>query len=65
MLEAIKKAEASFYHRDDWNDLVRHNMKLDFSWKTSARKYEEIYLRAQENAPALADVTTAKLRKGA
>ncbi len=47
MLEAIKKAEASFYHRDDWNDLVRHNMKLDFSWKTSARKYEEIYLRAR------------------
>jgi len=47
MLEAMKRAEQSFYHREDWNDLMRHNMRLDFSWKTSARKYEEIYLRAK------------------
>ncbi|MGB5925764.1 MAG: glycogen/starch synthase [Dehalococcoidia bacterium] len=47
MLEAIKRTEESFYHREDWNDLMRHNMKLDFSWKASARKYEEIYLRAR------------------
>jgi starch synthase len=47
MLTAIKRAEGSFYHREEWNNLMRHNMKLDFSWKTSARKYEEIYLRAK------------------
>ncbi len=47
MLEAIKRTEESFYHREDWNDLTRHNMKLDFSWKASAREYEEIYLRAR------------------
>lgn len=47
MLEAIKRTEESFYHREDWNNLMRHNMKLDFSWRTSAREYEEIYLRAE------------------
>jgi starch synthase len=47
MLEAIKRAEESFYHRSEWQNLMRHNMKLDFSWKVSARKYEQIYLRAR------------------
>jgi len=46
MLEAIKRAEESFYHRAEWQNLMSRNMKLDFSWKASARKYEEIYLRA-------------------
>lgn len=48
MLEAIKRAEKSFYHRAEWRNLMRRNMKLDFSWQASARKYEEIYLRAQK-----------------
>jgi len=47
MLEAVKRAETSFRRRSEWQNLVRRNMKLDFSWKASARKYEEIYLRAQ------------------
>jgi starch synthase len=47
MLGAIKRAEESFHHRAEWQKLMRHNMKLDFSWKASARKYEEIYLRAR------------------
>ena len=47
MLEAIKRAEKSFYHREEWQNLMRRNMKLDFSWKASARKYEQIYLRAR------------------
>jgi starch synthase len=46
MLAAMKRAEASFYHRVEWQDLMRRNMKLDFSWKASASKYEETYLRA-------------------
>jgi starch synthase len=47
MLEAIKRAEESFYHREEWQNLMRRNMKLDFSWKASAAKYEEAYLRAR------------------
>jgi starch synthase len=46
MLEAIKRAEASFYHRAEWHNLITHNMKLDFSWRAHAREYEDIYLRA-------------------
>jgi starch synthase len=48
MLAAMKRAEASFYHRAEWQNLMRHNMKLDFSWKASASKYEEIYLRTRD-----------------
>jgi len=47
MLEAIKRAEGSFYQRAEWQNMMRRNMKLDFSWKASARKYEELYLRAR------------------
>jgi len=47
MLEAVKRAEDSFYHEEEWQNLMRRNMKLDFSWKASARKYEEVYLRAR------------------
>jgi starch synthase len=47
MLETIKRAEESFYHREEWKDLMRRNMKLDFSWKASAKRYEELYLRTR------------------
>jgi starch synthase len=46
MLEALKRAEASFYRRAEWHNLIRRNMRLDFSWKDPASKYEGIYLRA-------------------
>ncbi len=52
MLEAIKRAEASFFRRTEWRNLVRRNMKLDFSWKAPASKYEEIYLRALRTSRA-------------
>lgn len=48
MLQATKRAEHHFHQRTEWQDLVRRNMKLDFSWKASAHKYEEAYLRAQD-----------------
>jgi starch synthase len=47
MLEAIERAEVSFYHREEWQNLMIHNMKIDFSWKASARKYEVVYLQAR------------------
>jgi starch synthase len=46
MIGAIKRATESF-SQAEWRNLMRRNMKLDFSWQASARKYEEIYLRAQ------------------
>jgi len=47
MLGAIKRAGEGFNHREEWKNLMRHNMNLDFSWKASAAKYEDIYLRAR------------------
>jgi starch synthase len=47
MLEAVKRAEKSFHHREEWHSLMRRNMKLNFSWQASAREYEEVYLRAR------------------
>ncbi len=47
LVEAIKRAEKSFYHQEEWQKLIAHNMKLDFSWNVSARKYEEVYMRAR------------------
>jgi len=52
MVEAIKRAVEGFYHWAEWQNLMRRNMKLDFSWKASARKYEEIYLRARNMSQA-------------
>ncbi len=48
MLEAMKRAETSFYHRAEWHRLMKRNMNLDFSWKAPAGKYEGIYLRARD-----------------
>jgi len=48
MLVAMKRAETGFHDREEWNNLMIHNMELDFSWKASARKYEEIYVRARD-----------------
>jgi glycogen synthase len=31
---------------------MRRNMKLDFSWNISAKKYEEVYLRARNVSQA-------------
>lgn len=47
MLEAVKRAEGGFYHRTQWQKLMIRNMEMDFSWKASARRYEEAYLRAR------------------
>jgi len=52
MLEAIKRAEASFYHRTEWHNLIRRDTKPDFSWKAPASKYGEICLRAVRTSGA-------------
>jgi len=46
ILQAMKRAENGFYQREEWEALIRRNMKLDLSWNVSATKYEEIYARA-------------------
>ncbi len=33
--------------RDEWNDLVKSVMNVDFSWRVSAKKYIDIYTKLQ------------------
>ncbi|MBR1439945.1 MAG: glycogen synthase GlgA [Lachnospiraceae bacterium] len=44
MLRAIRYAEAVYYdRRREWNKMTDRAMAADFSWKTSALKYQEMY----------------------
>lgn len=44
MLNTIRYAKHVFQNKKrEWNKIVDRGMQADFSWNTSARKYEEIY----------------------
>ncbi|TKJ41232.1 starch synthase [candidate division LCP-89 bacterium B3_LCP] len=43
MLDAIKRALKLYQDRDKWQKLQIRGMNQDFSWRTSAKKYVEIY----------------------
>ena len=44
MMSIVRYAEKIYYtKRRDWNKIVERAMSADFSWKTSAKKYEELY----------------------
>ena len=44
MLNTVKYAMDIYYnHRREWNKMVDRAMARDFSWKTSAKQYEDLY----------------------
>lgn len=44
MLDIINYAKHIYFNRrDEWNKMVVRGMQADFSWKESAKKYEELY----------------------
>ena len=43
MVYVIKMALRLFADKNVWNKLIKNAMKLDFSWKASAKKYRELY----------------------
>lgn len=44
MMNTINYAKNVYYnHKREWNRLVDRGMDCDFSWASSARKYEELY----------------------
>jgi starch synthase len=46
MLNIINYAKHIYFtRRDEWDKMVERGMKADFSWKESAKKYEELYNR--------------------
>ncbi len=44
--EAISRALAAYGERKKWEKMVRNGMHADYSWESSAGKYEELYRRA-------------------
>lgn len=44
MLAAVRYAQSVYYDKKrSWNKMVERAMKVDFSWKNSAKQYEELY----------------------
>ncbi|NLH96828.1 MAG: glycogen synthase GlgA [Clostridiaceae bacterium] len=44
MLDAIDRAVRVYKNRpEEWKTLIKRAMKIDFSWDSSAKKYEELY----------------------
>lgn len=44
MLDIVRYAEKIYYDKKrDWNKIVDRGMERDFSWKNSAKKYEQLY----------------------
>ena len=44
LLHAIYRGLHVYHNQEDWNQLVRWIMTLDFSWQKSAREYEQLYV---------------------
>jgi len=47
LVKTIRKATDAFKDKTNWAKLVEQAMKLDFSWKASAKKYLELYAKAK------------------
>jgi len=45
LVDAVKRATATFRQPDRWNAIVQRAMAQDFSWSASARAYETLYQR--------------------
>lgn len=43
MLDAVWRAYACYYDKENWVKVVKNGMKSDFSWDSSAKKYLDIY----------------------
>ena len=44
MMHTVRSAEALYYdNRREWNKMVDRAMGVDYSWKVSAKKYQEMY----------------------
>jgi starch synthase len=43
MLNALNRAETMFQDQNAWQAVMKRGMKRDFSWKKSARSYQQLY----------------------
>ena len=53
MMHTIYYAMHIFYDdRTQWDEMAKRDMRMDFSWKKSAREYEKLYERLLQNESA-------------
>ncbi len=45
LLEAVRAAVRAFADREAWREMMRRGMRKDFSWRTSAAAYSDLYRR--------------------
>jgi starch synthase len=48
LIAAIQRALGAFNNKEGWRGLIARAMKADFSWETSAIKYEKLYNLAKQ-----------------
>jgi len=48
LLVAMRRALNAFQNKEGWHSLIARAMKADFSWETSAPKYERLYDLAKQ-----------------
>ncbi|MDD5701428.1 MAG: glycogen/starch synthase, partial [Dehalococcoidales bacterium] len=48
LVAAVKEAVEAFRNKGAWTEAVRRVSQTDFSWQTSARKYEQVYKQVTE-----------------
>lgn len=62
LIETVDRALQVFKDTKKWNALMRSAMKEDFSWKVSAKKYEDLYYRAvaKKTTPLKKDLKDVK-----
>jgi len=53
LLDAIKRALASYRRKESWRKIQLRGMAADFSWDNSAKKYVEIYQHAHRRQQAV------------
>jgi starch synthase len=46
LLDVVKRALEVYQDKNAWTKLMKNGMEKDFSWETSAKKYEELYNKA-------------------
>jgi starch synthase len=50
LLAAIREASAAFDNRPNWEVMMRHGMRKDFSWRASAAEYAALYRKLLEGS---------------
>jgi starch synthase len=48
LIAAVKTAVGAYHDQRAWSQAVKRISQLDFSWQSSARRYETLYLQIQE-----------------